>query len=251
MLRVNDCWDRPNYPRASTYDPEWLLSLDMGPNPLWLLEDLLGDLEIAPGARVLDLGSGLGATSVFIARELGAEVWATDLWVSEADAAKVMADAGVEDRVHVVNADVRALPYDTDQFDAIVSVDAWEYFGTDDRTLPMLLPVLKSGGVIGIATPSLRDEFATYADCPAHVRALAGWEAAAWHSPAWWRTQWERTGLVDVSACRAQETGWADWLAWTRALDERDPGSQREILDMLEADRGEHLSFAMVTAVKR
>ena len=248
---MNAWWERPDYPRSSAYDPEWLLSLDMGPNPLWLLEDLLSDTAISPGARVLDLGSGLGATSVFLAREYGAEVWATDLWVSEDAAAKVVADAGVEDRVHVVNADVRALPYENDQFDAIVSIDSWEYFGTDDRLLPMLLSVLRPGGVIGIATPCLREEFASYDDCPAHVRDLVGWEAAAWHSTAWWRTQWERTGLVDVTSCRVQESGWSDWLTWAQALDEHDPGSQRAVLDMLEADRGEHLSFAMVTAVKR
>ena len=176
---MTDWWRRAEYPRASTYDPDWLLSLDMGPNPLWLLEDLLADLPIPPGARVLDLGSGLGATSVFLARELGAEVWATDLWVSADDAAKVMADAGVEDRVHVVNADVRTLPYDNEQFDAIVSIDSWEYFGTDDRLLPTLVPVLKPGGVIGIATPCLDREVTTYGDCPPHVRELAGWEATA------------------------------------------------------------------------
>ena len=223
----------------------------MGPNPLWLLEDLLTDLEIPAGGRVLDLGSGGGATSVFLARELGAEVWATDLWVSEADATKVMVEAGVADRVHVVNADARALPYDDGQFDAIVCIDAWEYFGTDDRFLPMLLRVLRPGGTIGIATPCLQQEFATYDDCPGHVRGLVGWEAAAWHSPGWWRTQWARTGLVDVTSCRAQDRGWSDWLDWTRALEARDPGSQRGVLEMLEADQGEHLSFAMLTAVKR
>ncbi|UYM06405.1 methyltransferase domain-containing protein [Solicola gregarius] len=244
-------WQRTDYPRSSTYDPEWLLSLDMGPNPLWLLEDLLVDLVIPPGARVLDLGSGLGATSVFLAREFGAEVWATDLWVSEAAATKVIADCGVEDLVHVVNADVRSLSYDNEQFDVMVSIDSWEYFGTDDRVLPSLLRVLRPGGRIGIATPCLREEFATYEECPAHVREVVGWEAAAWHSPDWWRAQWARTGLVDVTSCRAQERGWSDWLAWTQALDARDPGSQRAVLDMLEADGGANLSFAMVTAVKR
>lgn len=248
---MGDWWNRAEYPRASTYDRDWLLSLDMGPNPLWLLEDLLGDIDLAYGARVLDLGSGLGATSVFLAREYGAEVWATDLWISEVDAARVAAEAGVENRVHVVNSDAHALPYDENQFDAIVSIDAWEYFGTDDRFLPTLLRVLRPGGHIGIATPCLLTEFATYQDCPAHVRDVVGWEAVGWHSPSWWRTQWERTGLVDVTSCRAQDSAWSDWLAWTRALDARDPGSQEAVLAMLGADHGENLSFALLTAVKR
>ncbi|MFB6805181.1 hypothetical protein [Streptomyces sp. NPDC056387] len=41
----------------------------MGPNPLWLLEDLAGDRDPRSGMKALDLGSGKGATSVFLARE--------------------------------------------------------------------------------------------------------------------------------------------------------------------------------------
>ena len=63
------------YPRSDKYDPGWLLSLDMGPHPLWLLEDLARDLTLEPGMRVLDLGSGKGATSVFLAKEYGVQVW--------------------------------------------------------------------------------------------------------------------------------------------------------------------------------
>ncbi|MDX6364321.1 MAG: hypothetical protein QOC85_3331 [Streptomyces sp.] len=55
-----DALVRPDrYPRASGYDPGWLVGLDMGPNPLWLLEDLARDLEPRPGMRVLDLGPGV------------------------------------------------------------------------------------------------------------------------------------------------------------------------------------------------
>src|SRR5690349_23882510 len=95
--------------RSSAYDAEWLLSLDMGPHPLWLLEDLLRDVQITASMRVLDLGCGRGATSVFLVRELGAEVWATDLWVDGAERSSVFRETGVADRVHVVDADVRHL----------------------------------------------------------------------------------------------------------------------------------------------
>lgn len=112
------------YPRSSKYDSQWVVDLDMGPHPLWQLEDLLPELHLRPGDRVLDLGCGKGATAVFLAREAGVEVVAVDLWVSEAELRGVVEAAGVGDRVDVLHADARALPFADDEFDAVVSIDA-------------------------------------------------------------------------------------------------------------------------------
>ena len=45
-------------------------------------------------------------------------------------------------------------------FDAIVSIDAWEYFGTDDHLLPTLLRVLRPGGFMIHAFPGKYAPFA-------------------------------------------------------------------------------------------
>ena len=87
VTAVNDLFRPDRYPRASGYDPAWLLDLDMGPNPLWLLEDVARGLDLRPGMRVLDLGSGKGATSVFLAREYGVRVVAADWWIGAEEAA--------------------------------------------------------------------------------------------------------------------------------------------------------------------
>lgn len=29
---------RDSFPRSNTYDPEWVMDFQMGPNPLWLAE---------------------------------------------------------------------------------------------------------------------------------------------------------------------------------------------------------------------
>src|ERR1044072_4929050 len=104
----------------------------MGPNPLWLLEDLARDLDLRPGMQVLDLGSGKGATSVFLAREYGVQVVAAGWWVAADEAAAVVADAGVSAQVPAVRAEAHNLPFGKHSFDAIVSIDAFEYFGTSD-----------------------------------------------------------------------------------------------------------------------
>lgn len=239
------------YPRASAYDSRWLLSLNMGPNPLWLLEDLLRDVPLTTSMRVLDLGCGRGATSVFLAREFGVEVWAVDLWIDGAEREMVFRDAEVEDRVHAVDADVRDLPFQDGFFDAVVSIDAWEYFGTDDHLLPTLLRVLRSGGQVGMATPAMRRDPRELDAIPEHIRGVVGWEALAWHSAAWWEQQWRLGGLVTAVEARFQPDGWSDWLRWERAVLASGEAGVRPSIEMLEADGGELLTFAIVSAAKR
>ncbi|MBG0565070.1 SAM-dependent methyltransferase [Actinoplanes aureus] len=241
---------RPDrYPRSAHYDPAWVLGLDMGPHPLWLLEDLTGDLDLRPGMRVLDLGSGKGATSVFLAREFGVDVVASDWWIPADQAAAVFAEAGVADRVRAVHAEAHQLPFEEESFDAIVSIDAFEYFGTADSYLPYLARFLRPGGQLGMATPGMTREIRELGAIPPHIKEVVGWEAIAWHTPQWWRFQWEITDLVTVTSARLQEDGWRDWLLWTQACASLEPGPQ-PVIDMLEKDAGELLGFTLITARK-
>jgi SAM-dependent methyltransferase len=69
------------FPRSSKYHPDWVIaSASGGANSLWLIEWLAERLDLEPGMRVLDLGCGLAASSIFLRREYGVQVWATDLW---------------------------------------------------------------------------------------------------------------------------------------------------------------------------
>jgi SAM-dependent methyltransferase len=241
---------RAEYPRSSSYDGLWLVESDMGPHPLWLLEDLAHDLDLRPGMRVLDLGCGKGATSVFLAREYGVRVWAADLGVSPDDNAATFEAHGVGDQVTALKAEAHALPFARGFFDAIVCVDAYEYFGTADGYLAYLTSYLKPGGQLGIATPAMRREIRELGHIPPHIKACVGWEALAWHTAEWWRFQWEITELVTVTAARLQESGWRDWLTWEQVCAAHKGSDESAVVAMLEADRGEYLTFALVTARK-
>ena len=47
------------FPRASQYNPEWVLAnASGGANSLWLTEWLTTALDLRPGMRILDLGCG-------------------------------------------------------------------------------------------------------------------------------------------------------------------------------------------------
>jgi cyclopropane fatty-acyl-phospholipid synthase-like methyltransferase len=135
----------PQFPRAATYDPRWQIDTAMGPDPLWSADALSQVMVLEPGMRVLDLGCGKGATSVFFAQQFDVTVWAVELWTPVTKVWRTVRDAGAGDSVHPLHADARALPFPEEYFDAIVSVDSYHYFGTDDLYLPYLAPFLPPG----------------------------------------------------------------------------------------------------------
>ena len=116
-------------------------------------------LDISAEDDVLDLGCGKGLSSIFLAREYRVQVWATDLWISATDNSKRIEQARLSEQVFPIHADARSLPYAGGFFDAIVCVDAYIYFGTDDLYLDCLHKFVKPGGQIGIVVPGFMQEF--------------------------------------------------------------------------------------------
>jgi SAM-dependent methyltransferase len=139
------------------------------------------------------------------------------------------------------------MPFEDAEFDAVLSIDAFEYFGADPRFLPGLLRVVRPGGRVGMTTPALRnDPYRT--PPPRSVTDLVGWEAAAWHPPEWWATHWELTGLMEDITARMQEGGRDDWLRWSRAHGAGDDA----VVAMLESDPDpDWIGFALVAGTKR
>ncbi|MFI9824483.1 SAM-dependent methyltransferase [Streptomyces sp. NPDC052013] len=243
----------PHYPRSSAYDARWAVENQMGPHALWLLEWLapaLGPDTLRPGARVLDLGCGRAMTSIFLAKEYDVQVTAADLWIKPDENAQRIAEAGVADRVLPVLAEAHDLPFGEGSFDAIVSIDAYQYFGTDDLYLPTLTKLLKPGGRIGVVVPTVREEIEG-TEPPEWLTPF--WEPAFWcfHSAQWWRRHWTRSGAVEVEVAEWQEEGWRDWLLWSEVCAEESSSEfmarmARQSAEMLRVDRGRVLGFARV-----
>jgi SAM-dependent methyltransferase len=229
------------FPRASRYHPEWLLaSVSGGANPLWMTEWLASAMELQPGMRVLDLGCGRAASSIFLRREFGVDVWATDLWFSASENAQRVRDAGVGDGVFPIHANARALPFAPDFFDALISIDSFPYYGTDDLYLNYVARFIKPNGRLGIAGAGLMQEID--GPVPEHLRAW--WTPDLWclHSAAWWRHHWDRSGIVDVDLADNLPDGWRLWVDWHRLVA---PDNDAEI-SALEADRGRYLGYVRV-----
>jgi hypothetical protein len=231
-----------DFPRASQYNPEWLMSAISGAaNPLWMAEWLTADRpetrhesarpRLWP-SRLIHLSAsrirrpGLGRRSMVQCRR------------------KRAAHPGrrQEDGIFPIHADARALPFAPGFFDAILSFDSFIYYGTDDLYLNYLGRFLKPGGVLAIAGAGLTREFEDR--CPEHLANW--WTPDMWclHSAAWWRRHWQRTGIVNVEFAETMPEGWRVWLDWHRIIA---PDNKPEI-EALEADAGRFLGYVRVAA---
>lgn len=234
------------FPLSTQYNPEWVLaSASGGANALWLTEWLSSVLDLRPGMRVLDLGCGKAASSIFLCREFGVQVWATDLWTSASENGLRIRDAGLEGQIFPIHADARSLPFAGGFFDAVVCIDSYPYFGTDDLYLNYLAHFVKPGGPVGMAGAGLTREF--NGEVPDHLKAF--WTQDAWclHSAEWWSAHWGRTGLVDVEAADTMPEGWQMWLEWQR---QAAPDNSLEI-GTLETDQGRFLGYTRLVGRRR
>jgi len=246
------------FPRSAAYDPGWVLENLMGPNVLWLAESLSEAMDLQPGMRVLDMGCGKAVSSIFLAKEFGVQVWANDLWIDASENLHRVCESGVQDRVFPIRAEAHALPYASGFFDALVSLDAYHYFATDDLYLGRwFAPLVKPGGQIGIVVPGLAREFDT--DPPAHLASVWAreWEFWSFHSPEWWRHHWSKTGLVDVEVADRIPDGWRHWANWDEASLELGfvqgefAARLPEWIETMRVDAGSSLGFTRVVARRR
>lgn len=181
------------------------------------------------------------------AKGFGVRVTAADHWIKPAENWARLQAAGLADAVMPMHTEAHALPFADGCFDAIVSVDAYHYFGTDDLYLAYVTRLLRPGGRLGIVVPDLEAELEGSAP-PEHLRAHWDRDFNTFHSPAWRRRPWERGGGVEVEAADAVPDGWEDSLRWIEACVADGVVRARGDLDLLKADRGRTLCVARALA---
>lgn len=234
------------FPRSNKYNPEWLVAgCSGGANPLWLTEWLTSGVDLRPGMRVLDLGCGRALSSIFLRREFEVEVWAVDLWFSASENLQRIRDADVENDVHPIQADARSLPFASDFFDSIISIDSFPYYGTDDLYLSYLSRFVKPGGQIAIAGAGLMREI----EVGVPERLAAWWEPmmCCLHSASWWHSHWERTGIANVEFADSMPEGWQFWLQWQNVVAPENLAEIRAI----ESDAGDYMGYVRAVARRR
>ncbi|MFC1835866.1 SAM-dependent methyltransferase [Thermodesulfobacteriota bacterium] len=243
------------FPRSNAYDPDWVMNNQMGPNALWLIEWLCKRLELTPGMRVLDLGCGKALTSIFMAREFGVRVWAADLWVGPDENWERVRSAQVADLVCPAKTEAHSLPFAEGFFDAVVSVDAYQYFGTDELYLGYISRFVRPGGAIAIVVPGWMQPFGS--EPPRHLtekqaNGVPFWEdeAICFHTVDWWRALWERSNRVEIQVADTMPDGWKYWRDFEVVLERAGKNMFPSVAEALTKDRGEYLGFVRLVGIR-
>jgi cyclopropane fatty-acyl-phospholipid synthase-like methyltransferase len=214
------------------------------------MEALTDVLPLAERERVLDLGCGKAVSSIFLAQEFAVGVDAVDLWIDPSENERRIAEAGFDDRITARRGDGTSLEASSGAFDAILSVDAYHYFGTAPGVLTRLTQLLRPGGRIGIVVPGVTHDEAW----PDHLQPFWQDGFETFHSPEWWAHLWAAEEVVRVDLADMLPGGADDWLTWTETVDAWTLASGDEPYrleaEMLRADRGRLLGFTRVVATK-
>ena len=228
------------YIKTEKYNNELINQKIMGPNPLKLEEELMNDNKTKAGSVVMDLGSGQGITSVFLAKEYGFKVYAADLWSEPGENQKFFEQMGLsKEKIVAVKADATDLPFEKEFFDAVVCTDSYNYFGRDEKYLDeKLLPYVKKEGYIYIAIPGMKK------DCHDNIpkELLLSWTPEQLdyiHDIAYWKniiSKSKDSEMISISEMESNEECWNDWLKCDNEYAKNDKKS-------IDALSGKYLNF--------
>ncbi|HEX5691890.1 MAG TPA: methyltransferase domain-containing protein [Roseiflexaceae bacterium] len=111
------------------------------------LDALHAALGVGPGARVLEIGSGLGGSAIYLARQTGCRVVSIDASPAYAhNAAVAAAAAGLGDRVRFIAGEITETAFPAGAFDAIVSHDTFVAIEDKARVFELCRRWLRPGG---------------------------------------------------------------------------------------------------------
>lgn len=230
--------------KSSKYNEAFVRENMMGPNSMKIIEELSESLKFEKGMKVLDLGCGRGLTSIFLAKEYGVTVFATDLWISATDNFIRFKEIGLEDQIIPIHAEAHNLPFANEFFDVALSVDAYHYFGVEEDYLTKCFaPLVKKGGQIAVAIPGLKKDFPN--GVPTEL--LPYWsDDMNFHSCDWWTNLWKKSDLVSIKECKelkCLDEAWKDWLSCDNKHAHND-------IDMMKAESGNYFNLVSMSAIR-
>lgn len=164
----------------------------------WEATEQLAELcQIGKNSYVLDVGCGAGVTPSYLAKRYGCRVVGVDIHPGMVEKSKQRAEKdGLTGLVEFRVADAQDLPFEDDQFDAVITESVTAFPPDKQKAVNEYARVTKPGGHIGLnestwlkMPPPLEIVAWTTQDLGAAVSPLSAEE---------WQTLLKNAGLVDI-----------------------------------------------------
>jgi cyclopropane fatty-acyl-phospholipid synthase-like methyltransferase len=236
------------FPLSAKYDIKWVIENEMGPSSLWLMEFLVGKIELRKGMRILDLGCGKAISSIFLAKEFGVQVIAADLWISASENMKRIKESKMEEQIFPINVEAHNLPFAEECFDVIVSADSYQYYGTNELYLENIIKYLKINGQIGITVPSVMKEYEN--EIPEKIKPYWQSDMYTHHKIGFWEKLWGHTEKIRIENTEIMPNGYKNWLLWDKTLKEAGVLNRGGDVELLEAEK-DNFTFARIIGRKK
>lgn len=189
--------DQPNAPFEELYfDVQAEIDLTKHPGGVDATDDLVALCDIDATDWVLDIGSGVGMTPVYIAKKTGCRVTALDLRKAMIQrATERIAREKMGDQITCVVADAYHLPFVEGRFDVVMAESVFALLAHQGTAMAEAVRVTKAHGVVGmIETIWWR---APTADLLAHLTENFGRMVHVRH-PAEWVQLLKQAGLHEI-----------------------------------------------------
>jgi len=118
-----------------------------------LIEELLIWADVGQAENILDVGCGIGGSSLYLSQKFNASAMGITLSPVQATRATQRAEeAGLGSRVQFQVADALDMPFKDDTFDFVWSMESGEHMPNKEKFLAECYRVLKPGGTFLMAT---------------------------------------------------------------------------------------------------
>lgn len=142
-----------------------------------LIEELLAWADIQSAKQILDVGCGIGGSSLYLAEKFNANATGITLSPVQAERATQRSrSAGLADRTQFLVADALEMPFPDHSFDLVWSLESGEHMPDKQQFMQECYRVLKPNGILIMATwchrPIAPPEPPLSADEQAHLEKI-------------------------------------------------------------------------------